>query len=61
MAILKEIWIEHHAGQKPAIRLDWDNDRHHRIELKGSKPFQVINALDEAVRVLAADLHKDKI
>ena len=61
MTRLTEIWIEHHAGQKPAIRLDWDNDYHHRVEIEGSNPIQVMNALRYLDGLIRESLHKEDI
>lgn len=56
MAKLKKIWIEHNSNQNPAIRIDWDNDRHQRIEIYGSKPFHLINAFKKAALALEEEL-----
>ena len=48
MAKLKKIWIEHEFGLKKAIRIDWDNDRHQRVEIKDGSPESVAMALKEA-------------
>ena len=61
MANLKKIWIEEVEGEKPAIRMDWDNDRHQRIEIKGSNPLHVISALNGAALMLEEELDKEKI
>jgi len=48
LAKLKEIWIENESGLKKYIRIDWDNDRHQRVEIKGDSPESVAMALKEA-------------
>ncbi len=60
MANLKEIWIENYKP-KPAIRIDWDNGRHHRIEIEGTSPHNVMEALMAAALRIEQALHKDKI
>jgi len=61
MAKLDEIWIENHANSNPEIRLDWDNDRHQRIEIKGRNPLHVIEALKIAELELKSELYNEKI
>lgn len=61
MAQLERIWIEHHANSKPAIRIDWDNDRHQRIEVKDTRPEGVANALKEAGALVNAERVQGKI
>lgn len=61
MAKLEEIWIENHANSNPAIRIDWDNDRHQRIEIRGRNPLHVIEALKLAELELKAELHNEEI
>ena len=59
MAKLKEIWIERDlAGisEKEAIRIEWDNDRHQRIKVYGSRPIDLIHAFQQAVMVLENEL-----
>lgn len=56
MAKLEEIRIEHNANQRPAICIDWDNDRHQRIKIYGSRPIDLINAFKEAALVLEKEL-----
>lgn len=45
MVKLKEIWIEQGNGRERAIRLDWDNDQHQRIEIEDDSPKAVAHAL----------------
>jgi hypothetical protein len=58
MVKLDRIWIERGlsgSGENEAIRIDWDNDRHQRIEIKGNEPKDLIKALDFAVRLLKSE------
>ncbi len=65
MAQLKDIWVESDLADvdncsPKALRIDWDNDRHHRIEIKGDEPKHLIKALDFAVRLLKSEMmHKE--
>ena len=64
MAKLDRIWIERdlaEIGQKEAIRIDWDNGRHHRIEIEGDKPVDLVRAMDFAVRLIKSELSNDLI
>jgi len=66
MAKLTEMWIETDLSKiddhtPKAIRLDWDNDRHQRIEFKGRNPSQVIAALKYAALTLEEELYRDDI
>ena len=66
MANLRKLWIESDLSNtkestQEAIRIDWDNDRHQRIEIKGRNPLQLISALKLAVRELEIELSRDKI
>ena len=66
MAKLKEMWVETDLSKvddstPTAIRIDWDNDRHQRIEIKGRSPLQVISALKRAALALEEDLYKEAI
>jgi len=56
MAKLTEIWIENREGKNPAIRLDWSNDRYHRIELNGDSPAQVLIAISRLAQLIERDL-----
>ena len=58
---LEKIWIENLANSNPAIRVDWDNDRHQRIEIKGRNPLHVIEALKLAELQLKSELYNEKI
>ena len=55
MAKLKKIWIEHDFGEKRAIRIDWNNDRHQRIEFEDETPEAVARALKEAGSLVNAE------
>ena len=61
MAKLQEMWVEHHAGSNPAIRIVWDNDRHQRIEIKGRNPLDVIRALEMVILNLESELYHNEI
>ena len=61
MAELKKIWIEHYANSNPEIRIDWDNDRHQRIEIKGRNPLHVIEAFKRIKLELEAELYNEEI
>lgn len=61
MAKLKKIWIEHFVGDQPAIRIDWDNDRHQRVEIKGDSPEAVAIALKEAGSLVNAERVRGEI
>lgn len=52
MARLIEVWVESSANQNPAIIVDWDNDRHQRIEIEGEGPADVIAAFNKMAREL---------
>ena len=55
MAKLKKIWIEHNFGEKRAIRIEWNNDRHQRIEIEDETPEAVVRALKEAGSLVNAE------
>lgn len=64
MAKLDRIWIERDAAgieSNEAMRIDWDNDRHQRIEIKGDEPKDIIKALDFAVRLLKSEMANEEI
>ena len=61
MAVLKEIWIENYKGQNEAVRIDWDNDLHHRIEIEGISPERVALSLKDAGAVILSDMRKGLI
>ena len=64
MAELKKFWIERNVVEfkgNDAIRVDWDNDRHQRIEISGGSPKDVIQALGFAVRLLKSELNAGEI
>jgi hypothetical protein len=54
MAELKEIWIERNPGEKEAIRLDWDNNYHHRIVVGNKTVEGVCNSLQRAADLVLA-------
>jgi len=55
VAKVKEIWIEHDFGEKRAIRIDWDNDRHQRIVIEDGTPESVARALERAGSLVNAE------
>ena len=61
MAKLDKIWIEHDDGEKWAIRIDWDNDRHQRVPIKGVTPQAVSLALREAGYFITTEHARGKI
>ena len=61
MAKLEKIWIEHDDGEKRAIRIDWDNDRHQRVPIKGATPQAVSLALWEAGCLVTEEHARGKI
>jgi hypothetical protein len=64
VAKLKALWIERdlaEIGEKEAIRIDWDNDRHQRIVIEGDDPESVSRALKEAGSLIAAEMVHGKI
>lgn len=61
MAKLKKIWIERDLAKNDkeaatAIRLDWDNGRHQRIEITGTSPIHLIEAFTDAMCELKSEL-----
>lgn len=61
MTTLKKLWIEHEFGEKRAIRIDWKNDRHQRIEIVDDSPEAVARALKEAGSLVNAERVKGEI
>jgi hypothetical protein len=61
VARLKKIWIEHDFGQKRAIRIDWKNDRHQRVEIEDDSPEAVSRALRTAAELLKTESARGKI
>ena len=64
MARLKKIGIERTDlidREKMAFRIDWDNDRHQEIEIHGSKPSDVISALERMARILRSEQFNKEI
>lgn len=61
MAKLEKIWIEHDDDEKRTIRIDWDNDRHQRVPIKGATPQAVGHALKEAGGIVIAEHVHGKI
>ena len=53
---MTELWVEHSDGKDIAIRIDWDNDRHHRVEIRGSEPTDIGLALKEAGSLICAEM-----
>lgn len=60
MANINKIWIETYHDAPMAIRLDWDNDRHHRVETDGSSKG-MIRALHELTELVAYEESKELI
>lgn len=61
MATLKKIWVEENEKGNSAIRIDWDNDRHQRVEIEGDTPESVSAALKEAGALVNAERVHGKI
>ena len=61
MVKLKKIWIEHDFGEMRAVRIDWDNDRHQRVEIKGSTPQDIARALKKAGALIDDEIANGKI
>lgn len=61
MAILSDIWIESYEGEKPAVRLDWSNDRHQRIEIEGDSPKEVARSIQKLAILLNSEIKKGHI
>lgn len=62
MANLEKIWIETNAiNHEKSIRVDWDNNRHQRIEIKGETPTHVIAAFKIAAIELERELSLGEI
>ena len=53
---LKQIWIEKTFDGKTAIRIDWSNDRHQRIEIKKCALDGVVAALKEAILLIQEEV-----
>lgn len=60
MVKLKNIWIENDFGEKQAIRIDWDNDQHQRIEIAENTPEAVAHALKVAGSLVNAEMVQKK-
>jgi len=61
MSHLEKIWIETDKGGKKAIRLDWNNHRHQRIELESDCPASVTRALKKASRLIDMEIADGEI
>lgn len=62
MAKLKNIRIRKETiGIPDSIQLDWDNDRHQAVPLKGRDSVAVMKALDELADVLHTERRRGKI
>jgi hypothetical protein len=61
MAKLQKIWIEHHFGEERAVRIDWDNDNHQRVEIESNAPESVARALKDAGSLVEAQIAQGKI
>ena len=42
-ATVEKIWMEDHGVGNKAIRIDWSNDRHQRVEI--NKPHNSLNVM----------------
>ena len=63
MTSLQTIWIEKdpESGAPAALRVDWDNDRHQRIELSSTDAVGVMKALDFAKRLIRSEYANGEI
>ena len=63
MIKLKNIWLEKDYDQikNVAIRIDWNNDRHHCITLNDETPESIIIALKYALKLLIQDKECGKL
>lgn len=52
MAKLESMWIDYSIRSEPTINLDWNNDRHQSVKIKGSEPEKVIFSIEELVQLL---------
>lgn len=53
-ALIEKIWINKPEGRLE-LRIDWDNDRHQAVELKGLNPECIQSALMQASYLVAAE------
>ena len=61
MAKLERISLEDGPLGTQALRIDWDNDHHHRVELRGITPSHVAVALLETANLVRFSIAKDEI
>lgn len=62
MAQLKKVWVSGNGEDEPfELRIDWDNDRHQAVKIKGKDPQKVMDALEEMVEILDLDAFAGKI
>ncbi len=55
MANIEKIWINK-VRDKIELRIDWDNDRHQAIMLKGTDPESVKDGFLEAAHLLNKEI-----
>jgi len=53
---VKKIWISKNIDRSE-LRIDWSNDRHQAILLKGGDPKSIANGLEEMARLLHMELY----
>jgi len=62
MAKLKKLWVKDADDCSPAeIRVNWDNDRHQAVQIKGNDPQALMNALEDLIEVLDLDAFAGEI
>jgi len=63
MAKVKNIRLEKNSetGQPIAIIIDWDNDRHHRVEMATPDATGLLSALVIAKSIVRSDLAENEI
>lgn len=65
MAKLKHFWIEKDNSLETVgyfvIRIDWDNDRHQQVEIRGSTPKAVFTAFQEAAALIQEEISRGNI
>jgi len=57
---LKKLWISEFSG-RIELRIDWENDRHQAIELRGNRPEDIKNMLELALLVIKSEIHEGEI
>jgi hypothetical protein len=53
---VKKIWISQNIDRSE-LRIDWSNDRHQAIFLKGDDPKSIAHGLEEMARLLHMEIY----